>query len=103
MIPGLAVLGSVDYRLRACVEFDRTTRPGAENFNQARAFVATNNDGSQVPGGTTDPEDFSNVQYRSNFGCGSFTSQMELNGAGWGDAAFGSQFTFTWDKACVAP
>jgi hypothetical protein len=75
---------------------------GSENFNEARIFVATNNDSSQVPGGTADPENFGNIQYRSNYGWGSFTNQMKLQGAAWGNSAYGSQFTFAWDTACVA-
>lgn len=77
---------------------------GAEWFNQARVFVATQNDSSQVPGGTNNVQFFGDVQYRSNYGWGTWGSQMlEPGGASWGGTYWGPGYVGTWDKYCAYP
>ena len=76
---------------------------GAEWFNESRVFVATNNDSSQVPGGTADPENFATIRARSNYGWHDFGNPHKLQGAGWGNSSYGTGFVFAWDTACVSP
>lgn len=76
---------------------------GAEWFNRARIFVATNNDSSQVPGGTSDPENFTDIQYRSQYGWGVFLNQTRMRSTTWGNSTYAAGYTYTWDLACATP
>lgn len=74
---------------------------GAENFTEARATVVTRNDGSAVPGGYNDHENFAVIEYRSQYGWGTYGSAATIRAASYGDADQGSGTTSTWDLYCA--
>lgn len=86
---------------------------GAEGFTQSRLYTGTNNDGSQVPGGSSDPQYYSNVVYTSNVGTAQWGSSQSLNsapnngggdkGATWDVVVGGAGYAYTYDSYCSSP